>query len=78
MRRWGRLEVGWPVSRLGSSDYGKCVPHLGSTQIQDVAEDQWVRRQKGEPKRGTKKNKKRGTNKEEPNKKNHPPVSREN
>ena len=28
----------WPVSRCGSGDYGKCVPLMGSTRMQDVAE----------------------------------------
>ena len=36
----------WPVSRCGSSDYGKCVPPMGSTQIQEATEDQGVRRQR--------------------------------
>ena len=44
--RWGRLEVDWPVSRCGSSDYRKRVPSMGSTRVQEDAEDQGVRRQK--------------------------------
>ena len=81
MRRWGRLEVGWPVSWCGSSNYGMCVPSMGSTQIQDIAEGQGVRRQKGEPKRepgrrAKKRNRQRGTRQEEP-KRNHLLVSRE-
>ena len=60
--RWGRLEVGWPVSRCGSSDYRKRVPSMGSTRVQDIAEDQGVRGQKEEPNKRTKKrNKQRGT-----------------
>ena len=35
----------WRVRRCGSGDYGKCVPQMGSTQVQDVAEGQGVRRQ---------------------------------
>ena len=61
--RWGRLEVGWPVRRCGSGDYRKRVPSMGSTRVQDIAEDQGVRRQKedqtGEPRRGTKKRNRR-------------------
>ena len=56
-RRWGRLEVGWPVRRCGSSDYRKRVPSMGSTRVQDIAEDQGVRGQKEEPRRGTKQRK---------------------
>ena len=36
----------WPVSLYGSGDYGKCVPSMGSTQIQEVTEGQGVRRQR--------------------------------
>ena len=56
-RIWGRLEVDWPVSRCRSSDYEKRVPSMGSTRVQDIAEDQGVRRQREEarePRRGTK------------------------
>ena len=53
--RWGRLEVDWPVSRCGSSDYRKRVPSMGSTRVQEDAEDQGVRRQKEEPNKRTKK-----------------------
>ena len=35
----------WPVSWCGSGDYEKCVPPMGSTRVQDVAEGQGVRRQ---------------------------------
>ena len=38
--------MGWPVSRCGSSDYRKRVPAMGSTRVQEDAEDQGVRRQK--------------------------------
>ena len=37
--------MGWPVRRCGSSDYRKRVPSMGSTRVQDIAEDQGVRRQ---------------------------------
>ena len=73
-RRWGRLEVGWPVRRCGSSDYRKRVPSMGSTRVQDIAEDQGVRRQKEEPNKRTKKEEQRRGTEE---RKNHPPVSRE-
>ena len=36
----------WRVRRCGSGDYEKCVPHLGSTQIQEVTEGQGVRQQR--------------------------------
>ena len=45
-RRWGRLDLGWRVSQCRSSDYEKRVPSMGSTRVQDIAEDQGVRRQK--------------------------------
>ena len=35
----------WPVCWCGSGDYGKRVPQMGSTRVQDVAEGQGVRRQ---------------------------------
>ena len=44
LSRGGRPYL-WPVSLCGSGDYEKCVPHLGSTWIQEDAEDQGVRRQ---------------------------------
>ena len=53
-RRWGRLDLGWPVSRCRSSDYRKCVPLMGSTRVQEDAEDQGVRRQRGRSSRKTK------------------------
>ena len=46
-RRWGRLEVGWPVSWCGSGNYGKYVPHLGSTWIREVSEEEGVTGQQG-------------------------------
>ena len=57
------------------------MPQMGSTLVQDVAEGQGVRRQKGEPKRepgrrAKKRNRQRGTRQEEP-KRNHLLVSRE-
>ena len=73
-RRGRRLEVGWPVRRCGSSDYRKRVPSMGSTRVQDIAEDQGVRRQKEEPNKRTKKEEQRRGTEE---RKNHPPVSRE-
>ena len=36
----------WPVCRCKSGDYRKCVPLMGSTRVQDVAEGQGVRRQR--------------------------------
>ena len=63
-RRWGRLEVGWPVRRCGSSDYRKRVPSMGSTRVQEDAEDQGVRRRR----KNQGKEPRRGTNKEKPNK----------
>ena len=75
----GKACGGWRVSQCRSSDYRKRVPQMGSTRVQEDAEDQGVRRQKEEPNKRTKKeeqtkrNKQRGTKK----KKNHPPVSRE-
>ena len=73
--RWGRLEVGWPVSRCGSSDYRKRVPSMGSTRVQEDAEGQGVRGQKEEPNKRTKKeNQQEEPNKEEP-KKEKPPAS---
>ena len=47
MRRWGRLEVGWPVSWCGSGNYGKRVPHLGSTWVREVSEEEGVTGQQG-------------------------------
>ena len=44
--------MGWPVSRCGSSDYRKRVPHLGSTQIQEVSEEEGVTGQQGSEKVG--------------------------
>ena len=44
----------WPVSRCGSGDYGKRVPQMGSTRVQEDAEDQGVRRQRGRSSRKTK------------------------
>ena len=51
-RRWGRLEVGWPVRRCGSGDYEKCVPHLGSTWVREVSEEEGVTGQQGSEKVG--------------------------
>ena len=45
LSRGGRPYL-WPVSLCGSGDYGKCVPSMGSTKIQEVAERQGVRRQR--------------------------------
>ena len=82
-RRWGRLEVGWPVRRCGSGDYRKRVPSMGSTRVQDIAEDQGVRRQKEDqqeeprkraPKRNQEEEPRRGTEE----RKTTPPVSRGN
>ena len=50
--RWGRLEVGWPVSRCGSSDYRKRVPSMGSTRNQEVSEEEGVTGQQGSEKVG--------------------------
>jgi hypothetical protein len=36
----------WPVSLCGSGDYEKCVPSMGSTQVQEATEGQGVRRQR--------------------------------
>ena len=36
----------WQVSWCGSGNYGKCVPSMGSTQIQEATEGQGVRRQR--------------------------------
>ena len=43
----------WPVSLYGSGDYGKCVPSMGSTRIQEVAEGQGVRRLRKSKPRGS-------------------------
>ena len=67
LSRGGR-PYSWPVSLCGSGDYGKCVPQMGSTLVQEATEGQGVRRQKEEPEgEQTRRNKE---------KKNHPPVSR--
>ena len=74
-RRWGRLEVGWPVSLCGSSDYRKCVPSMGSTRVQENAEDQGVRRQKEEPNKITKKENKKEEQTKRNQEKEKPPAS---
>ena len=43
----------WRVRHCRSSDYGKCVPHLGSTWNQEVAEGQGVRHQRKSKPRGS-------------------------
>ena len=73
-RRWGRLEVGWPVSRCGSSDYRKRVPSMGSTRVQEDAEDQGVRRQKEDQQEEPRKRAPKRNQEEEP-KKEKPPAS---
>ena len=42
----------WPVSRCGSSDYGKCVPPMGSTWVREVSEEEGVTGQRGSEKVG--------------------------
>ena len=73
----------WPVRRCGSSDYRKRVPSMGSTRVQEDAEDQGVRRQKEDqqeeprkraPKRNQEEEPRRGTEE----RKTTPPVSRGN
>ena len=45
LSRGGRPYL-WPVSLCGSGDYGKYVPSMGSTHIQEATEGQGVRRQR--------------------------------
>ena len=46
LSRGGRPYL-WPVSLCGSGDYGKCVPHLGSTWVREVSEKEGVTGQQG-------------------------------
>ena len=42
----------WRVRRCGSGDYEKCVPHLGSTWVREVSEEEGVTGQQGYEKVG--------------------------
>ena len=42
----------WRVRHCRSSDYGKCVPHLGSTWVREVSEEEGVTGQQGYEKVG--------------------------
>ena len=60
----GKACGGWRVSQCRSSDYRKRVPQMGSTRVQEDAEDQGVRRQKEEPNKRTKKEEQTKRNKQ--------------
>ena len=42
-----RFFVVWRVRQCRSSDYGMCVPHLGSTWVREVSEEEGVTGQRG-------------------------------
>ena len=47
-----RFFVVWRVRQCRSGDYGKCVPHLGSTWVREVSEEEGVTGQQGYEKVG--------------------------